>query len=266
MMKNTVLWQISPPGAKAPVSYLFGTIHLADQQAFTWYDTAVQHLEQCSCFAAEFDFDDISQASLGAATQLPENQTLETLLRPGVWKKLKQFASTRLGLEPDHILHMHPFLLSNALTATMSASDAAQPLDQALWLHARSKGIATTGVENFEEQVEILKAISLTEHLKQLTWLVKNFKRQGKRLRKMLNRYAAADIRKLYDSARRDVRGMRRLLLYDRNRIMADRIAAMAGEQATFVAVGAGHLAGEKGVLRRLKKAGFKVKPVKSDA
>jgi hypothetical protein len=41
---------------------------------------------------------------------------------------------------------------------------------------------------------------------------------------------------------------------------MADRIAAYASEGPVFFGIGAGHLAGGKGVLRLLKKAGAVVK------
>ena len=43
---------------------------------------------------------------------------------------------------------------------------------------------------------------------------------------------------------------------------MAKRIGLMAKEQSIFAAIGASHLGGQKGVLRLLKKEGFKVRPV----
>ncbi len=51
-------------------------------------------------------------------------------------------------------------------------------------------------------------------------------------------------------------------MLYERNEIMARRFVEIASERSLFCAVGAGHLAGEKGMLRQLKKQGFKTTPV----
>jgi uncharacterized protein YbaP (TraB family) len=55
---------------------------------------------------------------------------------------------------------------------------------------------------------------------------------------------------------------MRKALLFDRNKIMARRFAEMARQNSLFCAVGAGHLAGQKGMLRLLKKQGFKVRAI----
>ena len=74
--------------------------------------------------------------------------------------------------------------------------------------------------------------------------------------------YEQADIQKLYKVARRSTKGSRRLLLFDRNVIMARRIADLSQEMTLCAAIGAGHLAGKKGVLQLLKSAGFAVKPV----
>jgi hypothetical protein len=51
-------------------------------------------------------------------------------------------------------------------------------------------------------------------------------------------------------------------LITDRNKRMANRIADFAGKQPVFIAVGALHLPGEKGVIELLRKKGFLVEAV----
>ena len=84
----------------------------------------------------------------------------------------------------------------------------------------------------------------------------------GYEIRKMTRQYEEANIQQLYKSVRKSAKGLRKLLLYNRNIIMADRIAEMAAEQSICVAIGAGHLGGSKGVLRLLKQRGLKLSPV----
>lgn len=243
-------------------SYLFGTMHVRDLRAFGWLETAKQHLAECEVFATEFDFSDADGEALAAALHLPEGVTLDALLKPRVWKNLDFYARKKLGVGAETMRHQHPMAVMTALSASSLMDESAHSLDETLWHHARHLGKTTTGVETFADQLETLRKIPFEQHLKSLTWLLKNYDRQKRRLKKMMNWYALGDIQQLYKAAKKDVKGMRRILLYDRNTLMAERFAEIAREHSLFCAVGAGHLAGGKGMLRLLKKAGFKVKPV----
>jgi uncharacterized protein YbaP (TraB family) len=55
---------------------------------------------------------------------------------------------------------------------------------------------------------------------------------------------------------------MRVSLLDHRNVVMTQRIVDEAKSKDVFVAVGASHLAGEGGLIARLKLAGYTLKPV----
>ena len=78
----------------------------------------------------------------------------------------------------------------------------------------------------------------------------------------MLLWYQQGDIQRLYKAAKKDAKGMRKVLLFDRNILMAERFSEIAREKTLFCAVGAGHLPGQKGMLRLLKKDGFTVEAV----
>ncbi|MBK8425054.1 MAG: TraB/GumN family protein [Lewinellaceae bacterium] len=260
-MKKSLLWRITPPGG-GPDSYLFGTMHVRDLRAFTWLEPAQAHLAQCDVFATEFDFNEIEPAVLQEALRLPEGQTLDTLLKPGVWKNLDRYARKKLGLTAETFRHQHPMSVSTALTAAFLMDEAPQSLDETLWNHARLLGKQTAGVETFADQLLTLRTITLEQHLKSLTWLLKNFNRQKKRLKKMMAWYVAGDMQPLYKAAKKDAKGMRKVLIYRRNKRMTQRFEEMAATQALFCAVGAGHLPGGKGMLSLLRKKGFVVKPV----
>lgn len=260
-MKNSLLWSITP-NKGGPVSYLFGTMHVRDLRAFEWLEPAKKCLAQCEVFATEFDFSETDNGAISEILQLPDGKSLDDLLKPGVWKNLEFYCKKELKVPVNWMLHQHPMSVALALTNALLADEAPLSLDETLWEYARSQGKTTTGVETFEEQLETLRNISFEQHLKNLVWLLKNFKRQRRHLKKMLEWYQASDIGQLYKAAKKDAKGLRKVLLYDRNVLMSQRFCDIAKAQSLFCAVGAGHLTGKKGMLRSIKKAGFKVRPI----
>ncbi|MEI6409470.1 MAG: TraB/GumN family protein [Bacteroidota bacterium] len=263
-MKKTLLWRITPLSG-GPDSYLFGTMHVRDLRAFRWYEIVLTYLNQCTVFATEFNFSELDGRALAETLHLPEGQTLDKMLRPGVWKGLERIAQQRLGFSAALLKYQHPMAVNTLISSSLLAEEAAQSLDETLWSYAQAAGKLMIGVESFEDQLNTIRSIDLEHQVAGLTWLVKNFVHQKKRLHKLMRWYEAGDLQQLYKAAKKDAKGMRRVMLYDRNYNMAVKFVEVAKTQSLFCAVGAGHLPGEKGMLRLLKKAGFKVKPVSAD-
>jgi uncharacterized protein YbaP (TraB family) len=259
--KQSLLWRITPAFGGIP-SYLFGTMHVRDQRAFGWLDLAKKHLESCDYFATEFDFLETDPVALAVALTLPNDSSLKDYLPRGAWKQLDYYAQNILGVSAEDLQYQHPMSVSTLLSTAFMAEEMAHSLDETLWQHARSSGKTTTGVESFADQLETLHRIPFELHITGLTWLLNNLPRQKVRLKKMIQWYAAGEIQALYKAAKKDAKGMRKILLYRRNRAMAQRFADLANQHSLFCAVGAGHLAGGKGMLRLLKQVGFKIEPI----
>ncbi len=262
MSKDSLLWRIVP-AAGGPVSYLFGTMHVRDLRAFGWLELAKHYMEESQIFATEFDFSETDAAALSVALELPEGKDLQQWLSPQAWKNLDRYAAKKFQSSAEAFRHQHPMTVSTALSMAFLMEESVHSLDETLWQHARSIGLPTTGVETFADQLETLKHIPFEQHIKGLTWVLKNYGLHKTRLQKMMRRYANAEIQALYQSAKKDAKGMRKVLLYRRNALMTKRFVEIASSQSLFCAVGAGHLAGGKGMLRLLKKAGFKVESVR---
>lgn len=237
-------------------------MHVRDLRAFGWLELAQKHLAECAVFATEFDFEETDHEALDKTLTLPEGQNLESLLGNRAWKNLDHYAQKHLRKTADALRHQHPMTISTLISMASLAEESAHSLDETLWLHARALGKRTTGMESFADQLETLQRIPLEQHLKGLTFLLKNRARQKKRLHKMMERYAAGEIQALYRMAKKESKGLRKILLYHRNILMTKRFEEIAQARPLFCAVGAGHLAGGKGMLRLLKKSGFRIAPV----
>lgn len=259
--KKSLLWKVTSKNGGAP-SYIFGTMHVRDLRAFGWLELALSKMDQCSAFATEFDFSEADPVAMNRALELPEGTSLKDFLPRGAWKRLKYFAKNKLGLEVSEIKHLHPMSISTMFSNVFMESDMSQSLDETLYQAAQQAGKRTTGVETFQDQIDTLNRIPFAVHIKGLSWFLKNQKRQKKRLKKMMEYYAAGEIQAFYKAAKKDAKGMRKALLYRRNYRMTKRFIEITKEETLFCAIGAGHLAGGKGMLRLLKKAGYKVEAI----
>lgn len=248
------------------MSYLFGTMHVRDLRAFSWFRTACIFIEECEVFAAEFDFSQADHATLTATWTLPEGIILKQLLSRRAWKNLAFHARKKLGLPAEFFQNTHPMQVQVALTTALLREETSTSLDETLWAYARAKGKSTAGLETFEEQLELLRNMPLDMQVKNLNHFLKNYHNQRALIKRMLRWYQEGDIYQIHRAGRRDARWMRRSLLLERNERMARRFAELAQRQRVFAAVGAAHLAGSKGMLRLIKQAGFSVKPIPQHA
>ncbi len=259
--KKTLLWQFEKEEAPGP-SYLFGTMHVQDQRAFTFKEQAYQKIEACEMMALEFDLGEVPVGANPALIQLPKGLTLDQLIPEKKFAKIRKMFLKTAGVDILPLRRFSPMVVSNMINETILSRDMPMSLDEHLWQYAKAAGKPVTGIETYQEQLEILQRIPLEYQVQALIWMGQNISRHRRQLRRMAEIYESGDIFQLYRSAKRSASGLRQLLLYRRNEIMAERIAGLASQQAVFCAIGAGHLAGGKGVLRLLKQRGFRLKPL----
>ncbi len=260
--RNTLLWKVEHKKS-SHCSYLFGTMHVKDKSAFFENEHLFSIIDQADSFYAEFNFEEADPALTTQYMLLPEGKKVTDKLTDKHVDALDELLRKSTGKSLDQFARFKPMMLINLVTESMFSQDYNVPLDFYLFDHARNQGKKMGGVESFEEQLKIMKDIPLKGQYKSLISMIKKQKSFKRQILKMGQLYLSMDIDKLYQSARKSAKGMRKILIYRRNLIMADRIARIALEENAFFAIGAGHLAGEKGVLRLLKQHGFKVKPVK---
>jgi len=86
-----------------------------------------------------------------------------------------------------------------------------------------------------------------------------------KQMKKMVALYKSKNIKAMYKSVSNDtdLGSYEKELLDNRNKNWIPVIEKEMATQPIFIAVGAGHLGGKKGVIYLLRKNGYKVTPVK---
>ncbi len=258
---NTLLWEIKGDNIKSP-SYIFGTMHVQDERAFN----KIAFIEDCilksEAFAAEFDLDIQNPKAFESIAMFPKGEKLSDYLTPKIYEKLAKLFYKETGMKLSQFEHHKPVMIINLLSSAQFKEDNFVSLDQHLYNFAKNGDKTMLGIESFESQLEVMRKMSLREQIKSLKDMATHFERFRRSIKKTAALYLEADLMKILKKVKQTAGGMRSMLLYDRNIIMAERIIKLSADQSLFTAIGAGHLAGKKGVLRLLKKAGLKVVPI----
>ncbi|MEO1409734.1 MAG: TraB/GumN family protein [Bacteroidota bacterium] len=269
--KRTVLWALEPgaelvaAGLVPATSYLFGTMHVRDQRAFGYLEQVYERIEACSAFATEFNLEEMNPEAALNMMRLPAGQHLEELFSPKRYQKLRRIFAKTTGIQLDLFPFAKPLLISNLISEAVLSKDMPHSLDESLWRHARSQGKVLLGLETYAQQAAVVQRIPLDYQVKALRDIGKNFRSFRRQLLRMTELYARADLQQLCRQARKNAGGLREILLYQRNHHMAARIEAINHEHSLCCAIGAGHLAGKRGVLRQLKKRGYQLRPIPAE-
>ncbi len=260
-MKHSLLWQLRYPKTEE-VSYLFGTMHVRDAKAFQELDQVYEAIQACENYAAEYDLN-ASQGGLSPdIISLPNGQQLSDFLRPKQYAKVQKMLLKSYQVDIADYARLLPFFLTDMISHKILSADMPLALDYHLWQFASQHHRQLTGIETLEEQITILQSIPIDYQIRSLLKISSNVSAYRKQLLHLTAVYQTKDIQKIHKVAKKQIGGLRKLMLYDRNRLMAQRIAAHITHQSVFVAIGAAHLGGAKGVLRLLKHRGIQIQPI----
>jgi uncharacterized protein YbaP (TraB family) len=118
-------------------------------------------------------------------------------------------------------------------------------------------------LETFEAQLNFLDQIPLDEQFEDLLYSIENWAETRTQFTKLLEAYKDQDLETLHYLIEDEMENpkMKELLLERRNHDWIPKLTAWINEGNSFIAVGAGHLAGEFGLIRLLRQQGYEVWP-----
>jgi uncharacterized protein YbaP (TraB family) len=124
--------------------------------------------------------------------------------------------------------------------------------------------MSISGLETVEFQVGVFDQIPQKLQLDELGKMLSEDYSQNE-FQTMISTYLSEDIFALDQTMNSSgmMADYRSILLDERNKSWIPQIEEAMKSKPVFVAVGAGHLAGEYGVINLLKNAGYTVEPIK---
>jgi uncharacterized protein len=260
---NALLWKLSGNGLKQP-SYLFGTLHIICQADYLWTDAMDKALKSSGKVAMEMDMDDPTlQTQISAGMTLSAGKTLKGFYSAQDYNKLDSFA-TKNNIPLQMLQGFKPFTLMSlvyykVVPCTIPSSYEGNIADIA---HTQHKEIV--GLESVSDQIAAIESMNEDSTAKSVLDMLENldsFKIQYGQMLALYKKQALPELYKLILESP-DYKDDLNTLLFDRNAKWVPEIEKLAKTQSTFIAVGAGHLWGDKGVIALLKKKGYTVSPV----
>ena len=279
-----ILYRISGKGLESP-SYIVGTYHLAPSSFADSIPGMRQAVEQTNQVCGELDMMDAfkpeNTAKLLKAQMLPEGTTLSSLLTSEQLERLNALLLDVMGsnLNDETFAAQMDKMTPAALSTTLSLqsyikrTESFNPMeliDNYFQMLALQNGKAIKGFETVDFQMGILYGESLEKQVNDLMCMVDHFEETDEMVNRITTAYFSQSLKQIEESMEEESKVEcgttdedEDRLINNRNSNWLEMMPSMMAEQPTLFVVGAGHLCGEKGVLKLLEKAGYTVEGVK---
>ncbi|MBU0825670.1 MAG: TraB/GumN family protein [Alphaproteobacteria bacterium] len=246
--------------------YLFGTVHVL-KPGLSWFDEAVKDaFDKSDEMMLEIVMPEDQAAVAKTMMPLAMDTTGKTIPSRLTAEQLKayQAAMVSVGLPAnafDSFEPWFPAMTLSVLPLTKLGYDPEQGAEKLLTKFAKADNKPVSGLETLEEQLGFFDQLPDTQQVAFLNSVVKDLDKLGPMLDKMVGLWAKGDPDGLAVTMNESMAAtpeLASMLLYDRNQRWADQIKTRMDKPGTvFIAVGAGHLAGEKSVQDYLKDRGL---------
>jgi hypothetical protein len=261
------LWTVHGPKGTA---YLFGSIHILPPN-MVWHTPQVAAaLKASDTFVFEIPMDDSTQTRIADFVRdnafLPKDQSLPSLMNDETRKDFRDVVALT-GISADKLVDKRPWFAALVLEVSYMTQRHLSPdagVDRQVYKEAlAASGKSFRAFETPEEQFRLLmpddRKLEISEFDSNLKEILKDKGTVGN----LIDAWAHGDVKTLGHLMNDDMKSdpkMEKALFEDRNTKWVTKIAAMLNENHTyFITVGAGHLAGPKGVPAMLRAKGFKV-------
>lgn len=266
---NALLYRVSGNGLKQD-SYIFGTVHAICQNDLQLGDSVHACLKRSKKLVLEADESKMDPNEMMSKMMMKGDTSVSMLLSKEEYKRVDDFFTKELNLGFSRLQNLKPLMISSLTVLNMMPCPATEisGVEKVLSVMAKSYQVGIEELEGASYQFALMDSIPYTLQAKALLTGVDSFELQKKQLSSLLEAYKKQDLNELsriiqiqslsdlnYDE----------LLMEKRNLLWIPKIEKMTKAQSCFIAVGAGHLVGEKGILHLLKQAGYRVEPIYSN-
>jgi uncharacterized protein len=249
--------------------YLLGSIHVLSQQAYPLKPVLERAFNDADQVVFEIDLARFNRKSFttefSRTAFYPTGQSLSTSLTPQTLSLLNSVLPG-YGLSLKRVEHLKPWFLAEALSSrTLEKAGFTDRLGIDLYFYhkAEAAGKPVFGLETLRDQAEIFDRFNNQQNEQYLLSTLSGLPKYAEMIRRLVNAWKDGDVRLLDRLLNQDKQAdplTHDTLFSRRNSKWLPEIERFAhGNGNYLIIVGAGHLVGDDGVVRQLRRAGFSV-------
>ncbi len=258
---NSRLWQIDKKGVES--SYLFATMHSEDPRILKLPESVNNVFLKTKSFTAEIDLSIDMTATLGLSMLLPENKNLKSIIGNELFQSSVRILRD-FGIPEKIVNRMKPWAV--LMTLSYPKPKTGLFLDKLLFNKALKQNKKHYGLETVQEQIAVFNETPLSQQTILLRDTIKQYPSFVQQLKQLKKLYLKGDLDGLQQFNHQvmlqgdyQVANQFMVNLIDkRNLKMVDRMQARLREGNAFIAVGALHFPGEKGILALLRQQHYR--------
>lgn len=270
-LKNPFLWKVEKD---KQVSYLFGTMHVADPALSHLPLKLKEALAQSDGVRTEIDMHFMNQLKMSQLMLRKDGKTLKTLLPKALYKRTEAYLkriNPALDLTPFAQLKIWALAATLEFLENQLKYPNLKVIDDLVFMYGEEHNKSVGGIETIEEQVGYFDAFTLEENLLMLESILDFLDKEHNYMQKMKNLYIEGEAQPLLEYAHEQFKKSKyktlekkfmEVLLYNRNKVMAERIDNLLKEnreKSYLFAFGVMHFLDKKSVIEYLEQYGYKV-------
>ena len=257
-----LLWRVTKKDVAA--SHVYGTIHVADARLAELPVPVLEAFAGAKSLMLEFLADAYSKERFLEAAMFLDSQTLEQKIGAADFERAFEHLRP-IGLTREFVNKLKPWGVLLNLRNPGGAEGS--PLDAQLLERARARRMPVDQIEGVEEQIFTFDEFPMESQVALLRHSLAHRDELLQLSARTLDAYLAADLAAIWRLREEFVRRhpqiaahqavMTKRVVHDRSVVMAFRMQRQLRRGSAFVALGALHLHGDKGVLALLEEDGY---------
>lgn len=266
LLAETSIWKVSQGDR---FLYLGGTIHILSPSDLPFPQAFDQAYREAEVVVLETEMEKLfqpqTQVKLMSGLSYQDGRLLNELISAELYADLNQYLKER-GLMPHLFIGMKPagVMITMLGIEFRRLGISADGADSVYYKRAVKDGKAVIGLETIDEHLGFLVDMGTGNEERFLRQTLDDVKKTESMMREMVRHWKSGNTRELekdvLDEMREDYPNVYQSLLVERNQRWFPAIESMLRtEEVELILVGAAHLIGPDGILKRLQESGYSV-------